>query len=179
MSSASVKVRRTQLRLQKKALQIQSAAQQGELLKTALQSPVLAGTMAFLGVHFLETVVLAAASKPKQAVGNTADQKAASLGSKSTFNFLGVLINPQTVLGQLEAAIQGGTGSLAQGGSAGGVDLASIFTRLDFEALKLVILIYIASGGNLAGLLQSASGQAAIGGFLSKVGATTAISVIP
>lgn len=173
MSKASVKVRRAQLRLQKKALSIEEKRGMIELTKTALQSPVLAGTAAFLTVHWLEGAshaAAAAAAATGSPVGNTADQRAAGQ-PPSGMSFLQAAGGDWLkALGAFFAAGKGSTfvlgaapgtpaGNLLGGAAnAAGGTLFDLFKNLDYAALKTVILLYIASGGNLAGLLQSSGG---------------------
>lgn len=178
MSNQSVKVRRAQLRLQKKALAIQAAAASGEIIKTALQSPVMSGTIAFLGVHFLENSIKAGAlakSTPSPS-GNTVDQRIGqtntqppNLGSPlAWWTWFTSLIGGFTPFGAQGGAALGNLASTAIGGVPNAANLFDIFKNLDFAALKAAILLYIASGGNLAGLLQSSGGL--IGGFIKSAG---------
>lgn len=97
-----------------------------DLIKTALTSPVLAGTIAYIGVNALQSGGNALSSNKET------DDK--------IHGFIADLF----------------TGALGNGellGSAG-----NFLKNLSYDSLRIVILIYIASGGNLAGLLSSTPG---------------------
>lgn len=196
MSKRAGKLRTREFSLRRRALEIEQNKQLIELLKTIIQSPVWAGSIAFLGVHGLESAIKVSATaqghkqitpgSPMVGVGNTADQRAGQTNTTppgGPFNPFG---QPASAfkgidLGFLQewakALIGAYTGFIFTGGNVVGAGLGAtgnvgnlfdLFKNLDFAALKLVILIYIASGGNLPGLLQQSSGV--LGDMLKGLG---------
>lgn len=116
-----------------------------EILHTfqaAMQSPIVAGTVSYLGVAGLEML-----TNSYYSTTQTMQQKQANKDVSSIINLIGSALPP----------------GLSQAFSFGGTFANSAATSnnpltVDFYALKGAILVYIATGGNLAGLLGSVSG---------------------
>jgi len=127
------KAKRAELRLRKKALNIEQEAQFMRLLEAGMKSPVIAGTIAF----FVVSAVEAGTNVVKGLNGEdtSTDKKATG---KNLITWIEGNFNPLAGTENLITALQG----------------------LDFTALKAAIIAYIASGGNLAGLLTSVGGTA-------------------
>lgn len=190
MSKAAKKAHAFERRLKKKELAIQERAELFGLMRAGMSSPVLAGTAAFLGVHFIETLTKASVAASDSAPSGLAPgggqgpplpsgyvQPTQQVGSTklTTSNFMYIFGHLFTgILGQ-NAQGQGVAQQAISGlGTAAAADLGAIFKNLDFSALKMVILIYIATGGNLAGLLASQGGISGLAeGFISKLGLAT------
>lgn len=138
----SVKNRNTSLKLGRKALRLEEKKQWLQLLQNALASPVLSGVAAYFIVDIVEKAVVALSTPSSTTTQKTPQQQALS-------SFWG---NFQKVFGTEMNVFfnQFGLGAIASGTTN------SLFAgTLDYTALKAVILVYIASGGNLAGLLSS------------------------
>jgi hypothetical protein len=178
-SRAARLARRAELRLRKKALKVAADAQTAGLIKTALQSPVISGTVAYLGVSAIQSLITAyvaekassaTSSGPGPHGGNITGQgglggtmpAAQSLPPAQEFlvTFLGLLGPVSPLLSLLGVnpigAAQGNAVQAAAQNS--GLTLSALMGNADFTALKVSILLYIASGGNLAGLLTSTGG---------------------
>ena len=117
--------------LKKLGIEGATAAELIKVLQVALSSPVISGTIAYGAVAIVENLV-------KQSSPSQQQQQSTQTTNdllKTLANLLPTNWNP------LQA--------LASGANALG-DLG-----IDFIALKTAIILYIASGGNLAGLLTS------------------------
>lgn len=163
---ASRRERRRMRKLKDRIVTVMEQKNIVELAKTAMQSPVLAGTGAFLIVSAVQSAVTASQAAGQPAHSGTPSNPLSVFLSV----FEGGLSN---ALGPLGGLINTGVNV-----ATGSGNLQGILSNLDFDALKLCILIYIASGGNLAGLLQSSSGL--LGGLLnSSAGTIAAEAVVP
>lgn len=137
------------------------------LAQTALSSPVIAGTAAFFLVSAVEKLQssIQSAQQTTSTPPNPANQPVG----------YGTPIQPLVQLENFFASITFGlvkpigTPNQVKMGAAGAIEtglqnnpinaLAAFFGgNFDYTALKAAILLYIASGGNLAGLLSSTGG---------------------
>lgn len=128
-----------------------------KLLGASMTSPVVAGTGSYLLVALLEML-----TNSYYASTATAQQRKMNSDVSNVINLITSSLPPG-----LSQAFGLGAG-LSQSQLAGGNPLT-----VDFYALKGVILVYIASGGNLAGLLGSVSG------FLKAGAGASAASGLP
>lgn len=154
-----------------------------DLAKTALTSPVIAGVASYGAVMAAEQLSNLIFQFPLTSSA-PAMPKTETAQAKSTQNILNILAqslppglgdifafgSQQTfklIYGQ-PGQISGQLGEFVK--TAGGINPFN----LDFVALKAVILLYIASGGNLAGLLTSGGGL--ISSLLKAAPAAAAIA---
>ena len=147
MTKRALRNRRAELRAVKRQQQIEKEKNVFELVKAAMQSPVLSGVLAFFMVSGIEslqskastisTTTVSTASTPKGIWGSFASdfEKFFNISAKNLIPGVAII-----------ESITSNSNTLA---------------NVDYTALKAVILVYIASGGNLAGLL--ASGQNFLG----------------
>jgi hypothetical protein len=182
---ASKLARRTELRLRKKALAIEERAELFSLVKSAMQSPVMAGVAAYFIVDAVQSASASYLASQQSGFGtgpNATGQAgalssqiaalSASVGTPNAGNvpgtpgnvlsgFLSFFSGLQKMNAQVESnvagAVSGAAGSTLSAIESAAGALGGLLTG-DFDALKLAIILYVASGGNLAGLLTSAGG---------------------
>jgi hypothetical protein len=134
-----------------------------DILKSILASPVASGTLVYLIVITLEKAQQStSAPKTKISSGNIAT----SLGQEIQSVFGGVLTGGASA-SAISEALTGPFGGLLQ--------IVVSSTSFDLTALKAAIILYIASGGNLPGILQSSS--SAITSIMSTLGAAAPAAV--
>jgi hypothetical protein len=136
------RTRRQELSFRKKLAKLEEKKELISLLKSALASPVISGLVAYDIVLLQEKLM----SQVPQGSGGTNSPSTAS-SSNPIASFLETFAKDFLV----------GTGILTQSTVNTISSLTSTPYALDFTALKTVILVYIASGGNLPGILQSSS----------------------
>lgn len=152
---AAVAWKHFEKRLRKKELAIQERAQLLDLARSAFASPVISGVVAYGIVSVVEklfekTQTTAPAGQP------TPQQNELRALLKGLSQFLPTNWNPI-------------------GGAVTSTEAVSALAGIDFIALKGAIIIYIASGGNLAGLLASGSNLlSTLPGVLKGVGLAAA-----
>lgn len=165
MSRRAKRQRNREFKLRQRAMKLLENEKIYDLAKTAMQSPVLAGTGAFLLVHTIES-----ASKSGALTSSIVKQQGQQpQQAQSWFSLFWSIFSNLAIPG---TAIPG-TGAAGLSISGAATTLTDALKNLDFSALKLVILIYIASGGNLPGLLQQSGGI--LTDALKSLGIATAI----
>lgn len=133
------------------------------LLEKMIQSPVLAGVLAYGLVSAGEKI---AAYLPRSTAATSKTSQVNTALTQAQSN--PVVSAVESYANEFFKLLPGGLGQLfgatlsSQGINPSSLGLSSISTS-EFSALKLAIIAYIASGGNLAGLLSS------IGSVASKV----------
>jgi hypothetical protein len=148
-ASASVQVRKADVKLGKAKLSMQERLAWLELAKAAIAQPVISGSLAYFAVGAVEGIINTA----KNATTTPAPQQ--SLGSLlssllSGWNPISGIAGPGSDLNNIVTG-----------------DLGTLLAAADLEALKVAIILYIATGGNLVGLLQSSGG--AFSGLMTKI----------
>jgi hypothetical protein len=199
-TSAVSRSLKTRFRYAKKLANLGLTKEWIDLAKAVLASPVMSGTAAFFLVSAvqalttqLSTATAAAPSSSSTSQANTALTQAQTNPTvkvvESYFNQflnllpggLGSLFSSGLQLGGISPSSLGITGSAAgtvQSTASGFLSLLGAGGSLDYFALKIAIIVYIASGGNLAGLLSSAGTSFSgvlgglTGGLTSMLGGT-------
>lgn len=129
-----------------------------DLLKGALTQPVIVGLIGYATVNQMPTLF--------SAIGKSSSSSSTTgtAGSSGTSTVLNVTGNPiidffsglvSSLLTGGKATTTGNVGGTGIGGTGIGYNIVS---DIEIAALKGALLLYIASGGNLAGVLTAAGG---------------------
>jgi hypothetical protein len=158
-----------------------------DLARGVLASPVAAGTVSYLAVLAIEQISKKIAAAEMTLATPPGSPPATPPAPPSILQSLekdlsGLLTGAITGTGSVVSSISGTSQAIlgALSGPMGGLlQIALSGTATDLTALKIAILLYIASGGNLAGLLSSSSSAfssiaSAIGGIAPVAAAAVA-----
>ena len=145
-SKLAKKAKKELRKMMSRELDIKDRQMWVDLVRSAAANPAVAGTVMYFVVLGVEGAMHAYAQ------ANSPAQKAAAAANK---DYLGAILDAFLSGFWLSFGHSTGVADVVTAGQSINRSIDDILKGLDLAALKLALILYIASGGNLAGILQS------------------------